>query len=571
MAEKISISEIYNSSEIFPPYVNMAYDIQNYSNYFCDHQTYNLPGVYLSNLLIYNLNKLESTLSIGQGSGYITGDLKHLFLYNNNGNEDSFVNDSNINFYRYLNKKTTGFIDSLFYDTSIDCTRCNLPLYTENTQNKKLIKIDNNFKVVPFPFFYPRPIDCILIKLRTDSCYTLSLHDSNKMSFNDPSLTLNGVSYSKADKNNYRVLAQNNGLIYFAEPTSYDYGKLLYSKIGFTKHYNIYYSDDKIYCNFYFYLLNNFLPDNSPYVNTSSHPMGTHYDGPSILSGHDYIEPGMNFQLIHERKFILSNDNCVYITGNSLLSYVSSALGSNYTDIHVYFTEINKVANQNWFYPREGGAVGTIAKFLSINSASARGSEAHRFNNNMYNEYTHINVDYNGNDVTYTSMFIVAVAKNTISQKYQLILVGIFTLNNLIYKISSNVSTSSLDTYPIKTLKPSEAMNIYKYPVISEDNYGHIPVSLQFFNDAQFYLVSTDIGGCSYYYEDDGSTPTVCKIARRELTLSSVLWKYGHYTDNVDYGSLGVNNYIFSCMTTIPFYEFNFNAYEYGESYGYSY
>ena len=55
MAEKISISEIYDPSELFPPYVNMAYDIQNYSNHFCGSQTYNLPGVYLSNLLIYNL------------------------------------------------------------------------------------------------------------------------------------------------------------------------------------------------------------------------------------------------------------------------------------------------------------------------------------------------------------------------------------------------------------------------------------------------------------------------------------------------------------------------------------
>ena len=571
MAEKISISEIYDPGENFPPYVNMTYDIQTYSNHFCNSQTYNLPGVYLSNLLIYDTNKLKSTLSIGQKSGYVVGNLKYLFMLGNNGNEDSFINSSNINFYRYLNYQKNSFIDSLFYDTSIDCTRCNLPLYTSEVQNnKKLIKIDNNFKVVPFPFFYPRPIDCILMRLNDCDCYTISLHDSNKMSFDDPSLTLNSVSYSKADKNNYRVYTQNEALIVLQEPTKYSYTKILYSRIGFTKYYNIYYSDDKIYCNFYFYLLNDFLPDNSPYVNTSSHPMGTHYDGPTLKSGYVFTELGLNFQLIYERKFILSNDNYVYITGSSLLPYVSLALGSNYTDIHVYFTEINK-SSTTWFYPRLSGAVGTIAKFLSINSASARGSEAHRFNDNAYNEYIHLFIGNNENNVTYTSMFIVAVAKNTISQKYQLILVGIFTLNNLIYKISSNVSTSSLDTYPIKTLKPSEAMDIYKYPVISEDNYDHITDAQQFFNNDQLYPISTDIGGCSYYYEDDGPTPKVCKIARRELTLSSVLWKHGHYTDNISYKPLGENNYIFSCMTTIPFYEFNFNAYEYGESYGYSY
>lgn len=563
MAEKISISEIYDSDKSFPPYVNMAYDIQSYSDYFCDSQTYNLPGVYLSNLLIYDANKLKSTLSIGQKSGYVLEDLKHLFIYDNSGNEDSFVNDSDINFYRYLKDQNNSLIDSLFYDTSIDCTRCNLPLYTENTQNKKLIKIDNNFKVVPFPFFYPRPIDCILIKLRTDSLYTLSLHNSNKMSFDDPSLTLNGVSYSKADKNNYRVLAQHDELIVLQEPTPYSFTKRLYSQIGFTKHYNIYYNQDKIYCNFYFYLLNDFLPDNSPYVNTSSHPMGTHYDGPAIYSGHELTESGMNFQLIHDRKFILSDDNYIYITGSSLLPYVSPALGSNYTDIHVYFTEIDNGYTSMWFYPPHyGGGVATIAKFLSINSASVRGSEIHRFNDSTYNEYIHCGVGNNTDDITYTPMFIVAIAKNTISQKYQLILVGIFTLNNLIYKISPNVS-SLVDTYPIKTLRPSEAMDIYKYPVISKDDYRSIRYS---FTNDQLYPISTDIGGCSYYYEDDWSTPKVCKIARRELTLSSVLWKFGHYTNDNN-----VDNYIFSCMTKIPFYEFYFNAYEYGESYGYSY
>lgn len=608
MAIKLDVMREDTCNGIEYNFVNKLFDIDDISIKYGN--TYDLTPngdnyVYLSNYLIYNISAFKSLYSISGtlDNASSINNLFFLFMYGNNNNHTSSLSNDTKCLYNKTSKQNC-FLDTIYYDSTINASRMYIPICSNNT-DAKFYKFDATSMFTLFPFLFPRPIDCVSIK--NPGGYVLSLYynTTRYMSFNDPNLTFNEYYYNESSgENYYRIYPGINSIFRGYEPQYTDEQNMwLLPFVQYTQIMYIYSPDDCIYCDCDFYIFNNLLPSSSPLKN-----YGTSYQWYAIFDSVQYqpnnTSPILKAQKIYTKKFKLTCDNLTKINANDIVNGGITAqqiLGSSiYSDIHFYFYWNDQLTYDcgESFCPNNTSE--SLLYFLTLNSANVNNFTVHNNSGSGNQDYTH---SYSSHDGTmslpnasyyyYRFLFIIAIAKNNIMDNYQAILVGTCVLNNLIYKIGNNTSFN-LTT----NISPKEAMRLYKKPVINISCYDYYNCTFSPHITSvtesgttlinKYYPISSDIGGISYYYDDVSGIPGVYKIQHNNSLLSSVLYQNIPYGSNI-YGlfetvryriSEASNNeyypdstkYTFSCMTEIPWYEFNFNAYEYGEgSYGYSY